>query len=207
MYVFFISAAVIAAMIIIILNITMLFEFSYGTGKYDTKIFIQLKYSLIKITLYPMKKDSKKSSKKSSEKNTKKDTKKKTDFSDFCQNITDIKNGYNILKEDIINVVDYLVKKGAIFKKIEFNAEFGLENACSTGIAYGIANAAVYGFLGFLHNTFTINEWNINLIPDFNSQHKDIYFLCIVKTRPKHIIKMFCSIIMMYMKYNKNLER
>ncbi|MCH5184652.1 MAG: DUF2953 domain-containing protein [Oscillospiraceae bacterium] len=197
---FLITAAVIVIVFAIILNIPVLLEISYGTGRHEGKNKIQLRYSAVKIQLHPAKDDpDKKKNKKKAEKDKKKE-KKKYSPEDISQTITNVRDVYNLLRRDIIRLVDYLAKKGVVFKNMELDAEIGTGDACSAGTVYGMINAFVYPILGFLHNTFTINRWRINLVPDFHVRRSDIYVLCILKTKLRYIIRMLWLIAVMCVK-------
>lgn len=204
---FVITMAVIIAVIALCLHIPLLFEFIYGAGKYENETSVYLHIWKIKIALYPKKKKSKKKKKKKQEEKKEKEKDENSGkLSGFRDKINKVHDGYNLLKDDIFKLLDYLVRKGAIFRKINLFAEFGFEDATSTGIGYGIINGIVYNVLGVLHRLFTINDWKIDLIPDFNNQKTDIRFECILKTHSAHIIKMIGSIIKMYFKYSNRKE-
>ena len=208
MLAFCVTLLVIVLFFTVILNIPLLLEVSYGMGGYAEKTAVVLHFSIINIRLYPARPDRKKKDKKKKKIKKNKTGKQKEKFkiADLPDKITAVKNGYDILRDDIKKFIAYLVKKRTSFRRIVFSADFGTGDACNTGILFGTVNAAVYGVLGFLHNTFTINNWEINIRPDFNSSHTDIFLLCILKTRPVHIIRMLFDLVKMYIKYNKSVK-
>jgi len=231
MQTFIITFIVIVAVFTALLNIPILLDINYDNTNEKVPVRIILSYLFFKIRLYPKPKKTKKKNKKikremcesgaekseenetgskniksNSEKNKAGNDKKEdktVSFKEFLDNIKTFCEVYKHIKKDLKDIFSYVSKKLIVFKDLRINMGFGFESADKTGIGYGIISGIVYNIMAVIHNSFLINHWTFNLVPDFNNKRFDINIVCILRTRLSYIIIIVWKTVKLYMKYKK----
>ncbi len=85
-------------------------------------------------------------------------------------------------------ILEYICGRVIRIKRLKLHIAYGNADPCVTGIAYGAVSAAVYNALGIIHHNTTINEWDIDLKPDFDNPCVFVSADCIIRTRFAYII-------------------
>lgn len=116
-------------------------------------------------------------------------------------------NLYKLLKDDVFDVLNYLMKKAVVFKEINIKTDFGCKDAASTGILTGTLNGVFYNIIAFFHNNFTLKDWEIEVNPDFENEKFDLFFDCIVRLKIVHIIVIAFKGIKILLKLRKELKK
>ena len=173
-----IAAAVITAAVLIILLIPVrIFAlFAYGhknAAKLDVKIgFVKLKI--------PKKVDGKKK--------TMPTDSEKTDKTGVLDKITTAHKIYSEFSEEILELIDYISRKSMVFENVKIDIEYSTGDAAATGILCGVINGAVWGALGIIDNRAGIENMDVKIVPDFNSEMLKIEASCIARLKNVHII-------------------
>lgn len=95
-----------------------------------------------------------------------------------------IKNLFKILK----NLSVYLLKRIYVVK-FYLEVKVSEEDSAQTAIKYGQACAILYPAMNFIFNNLKINDPNVKIYPDFNSEKTSVYFSTIFKIRLIYILK------------------
>ncbi len=107
-----------------------------------------------------------------------------------------IKQGKNS-NIDALEFIKYFIEKGNI-NKLYFRINIGFKEPSLLGIAVGIiwalVNSIFVYFLGF-YDVGKIKEKNINVIPIFNDDIFQLYFLCIINVNLVYIITAYIRIL------------
>ena len=131
------------------------------------------------------------------------------DVEDDVSFLKKIGNRLDVLKYvsgDIAKILSFIAKKVIKINKLIFSMNFGLEDPMSTGIATGVAGGVVYNLLALVHNIFTLDDCKVDIEPDFERTHIDIYSECILKIKVVHIISVIFKVLKMYVKIIKYKE-
>lgn len=99
-----------------------------------------------------------------------------------------VKDIYTSSKKDILSIVSYLKKKAVLLENIDFELDFGYQDAASTGMMTGIINGAAYNIVSILCNNLKVITWDIRITPDFENEKFDAKLCCIAKIKTAHII-------------------
>ncbi len=174
-------------------NLTVSFSYSHFESENKTELVI--KYLFIKKKIHTEKKEK--------AQNDKKD--EKNDLP--SKSLKDYYNLYKLLKDDVFKLLDYLMKKAAVFKEINIKTDFGCKDAAITGILTGTLNGIFYNIIAFFHNNFTLKTWEIEVNPDFENEKFNVYFDCIVKLKVAHIIIIGFKGLKILLKLRKELKK
>ncbi len=99
-----------------------------------------------------------------------------------------------------INAIDffiYFIDKGDI-RKLYLTINLGFKDASLLGIAVGITWAIVNSIFAYFLNSYDIdkiNEKEIQVIPKFNQDIFELFFLCIIKVNLVYIIIAYIRIL------------
>lgn len=107
------------------------------------------------------------------------------------------KTNNNKFKIDIIYYIQYFIDKGNI-KKIYFKINIGFSDPSILGISIGIFWTIINLLFGyFLRNNDIdkINYKDIQVIPMFNQDIFELFFLCIIKVNLVYIITAYIRIL------------
>lgn len=102
------------------------------------------------------------------------------------------------LSDELKSFVSYVSEKCIVVEHIKLSTEFGTGDAASCGILTGAVNALVYSLLAIIHHNTILKKHSIQISPDFSAEKFSVNFLCIVKTRPVHIISTGIKAIKLY---------
>lgn len=185
LYVLLIVAAVIA--LIIFIPVDVVFSVSYLEKKSDIRL--TLKYFPVRIKILPQDKkdgEEKKKPDKPKEKKEKKEKEKKP----LSKKIELARTVFDETKQDIVNLIHHLFMHTLMVKKFYITAKIGTGNPMFTGIAYGGANAFIYGLLAFIDHHTKLDKWNVELDTDFDSFVIDAKADLIVRTRIAYVISL-----------------
>lgn len=198
---FLLKSIIILLVILVILFLFVPFylvvEYDKDSITDDMKLFVS--YFGLRFNLKPKKKSEKKDDeelKDLEEKEKFSITKFKAEFDKYV----DIFNEY---KDEFTTIMDFLSNRAIYFKIIEYTLNFGFGDAMMTGIMTGSINAVVYNILSIIHNHCTLNEFKININPDFDNTKYETHFKCILKIKSVHIIFIAFRILRIYFKINK----
>ena len=146
---------------------------------------------------------------KSKNKKTKeKKPKEKKSISQIIEDVKYYKRLFKYFKKDISLILKYAKEKTVKFKKVSFDVGFAGKDAMQTGIYTGIVNGGVYNMLALLDNTVGVEDWSVNVTPDFYSDaFINAKIHCILNTKLAHIIVILIKILGIYLKYRKNREK
>ena len=115
---------------------------------------------------------------------------------------------FKYFKKDISLILKYAKEKTVKIKNVSFDVDFAGKDAMQTGIYTGVVNGGVYNMLALLERTVGVEDWSVNVTPDF---HSDAFVKakihCILNTKPAHIIVILIKILVIYLKYRKNREK
>ncbi len=162
-YIVLIIAAVIA--LIIFIPIDAAFSVSYAEKNAD--VCLTVKYFPIKLNILPakVKKDIKKDAEKDAEKEKKDIEKSKRPLS---QTIELAREVIDVTWDDIKKLIRDLFARTLAVKKFYVSAKIGTGDAMYTGIAYGAANAFIYGLLGFIENHTRLYDWRVDINANYD---------------------------------------
>ncbi len=106
------------------------------------------------------------------------------------------------LSDDIKDLAEFFSKRCIVVDNIKLRLEFGTGDAAQTGIATGVLNTAVYGFVGIVHQNVRLKKWTVDIIPEFQEEKFELEFLCIGTTRLLHIISIGIKGVKLYRKFS-----
>ena len=101
---------------------------------------------------------------------------------------------------DIFGFLKFLSRKAIIIKTMDLKIDFGYSDAAATGLMTGILNGSVYNILAVIFNYIKVYKWNVDIIPDFNSDKFDVTFCCISRIKTVHIIAVVIKAFKMFIK-------
>ncbi len=161
-YIVLIIAAVIA--LIIFIPIDAAFSVSYAEKNADVRLTV--KYFPIKLSILPakVKKDAEKAAD-DAEKEKKDIEKSKRPLSQTVELAREV---IDVTWDDIKKLIRDLFARTLAVKKFYVSAKIGTGDAMYTGIAYGAANAFIYGLLGFIDNHTRLDDWRVDIDADYN---------------------------------------
>ena len=113
---------------------------------------------------------------------------------------------FEILKDDIVEILRFCSDKMIRIKSIEFDFAFGLEDPMYTGLANGLIYGTVYNILGIIHNNTRLESCHVDIAPDFERVCHNLRFHCILHLKNVHIIVMVVKAAKMYGKIRKMAE-
>ncbi len=103
----------------------------------------------------------------------------------------------NNSKVDSIDFIKYFIDKGDI-RKLYLRINIGFKNASLLGIVVGIIWAIINAGFAYFLNSYDIDKINdkeIQVIPRFNQDVFEIFFLCIIKVNLVYIITAYIRIL------------
>lgn len=103
----------------------------------------------------------------------------------------------NNSKVDFIDFIKYFIDKGDI-KKLYLRINIGFKNPSLLGISIGIIWAIINAGFAYFLNSYDIDKINdkeIQVIPRFNQDVFEIFFLCIIKVNLVYIITAYIRIL------------
>ena len=134
--------------------------------------------------------------------------KKKKSISQIIEDVKYYKRLFKYFKRDISLILKYAKEKTVKIKKVSFDVGFAGKDAMQTGIYTGVVNGGVYNLLGILERTVGVEDWSVNVTPDFHSNaFINTKIHCILNTKLAHIIVILIKILAIYLKYRKNREK
>ena len=144
---------------------------------YDDAFGFTLKYGFIK--LYSSDKNSDNSNEKSNNFNNK-------------ESVHDlytkrIKGNLSLIKE-LIDKIFLRFTKHLVFKNISIKYEYGVGDAATTGVFYGVVSAATNIFLSYMDNKFKVKNITNTIIPDFNNKKNEFSCKFEFNIRAIHLI-------------------
>lgn len=113
------------------------------------------------------------------------------------ENVKKDNNKNNKLKIDLLYYIQYFIDKGDI-KKLYFRMNIGFEDPSILGISIGFIWSIINILFGyFLRNNDVdkIKDKEIQVIPLFDHNVFEIYFLCIIKVNLVYIITAYIRIL------------
>ena len=101
--------------------------------------------------------------------------------------------------------------KSIYAKNIAINVDFGMGDAASTGILTGALWAGIYNVISFVAGIIRICKPEVQVNPDFNSEHLSLSAECIISTRLANLMFAVVSIGISYLrlirKSNKKIKK
>ncbi len=154
---------------------------------------------LIKFLFY--KNDFSKKRKQKPSKKEKKPNEKKS-ISQIIEDVKYYKRLFNYFKRDISLILKYAKDKTVKIKKVSIDTAFAGKDPMQTGIYTGVVNATAYNMVAVVNNSVGIDEWSVNVAPDFNSSaFVDAKIHCILNTKLVHIIVILIKFLAIFLKY------
>lgn len=84
--------------------------------------------------------------------------------------------------------------------KYSFTVTYGEKDPAKTGIVYGIINAAVYGAVALVNNTFVVKEQNVNINSDFDNECFKCEINAEILFKPLTVLKNAILILIAFLK-------
>lgn len=141
-------------------------------------------------------------------KNKEKKPKEKKSISQIIEDVKYYKRLFKYFKKDISLILGYAKEKTVRIKNISFDVGFAGKDAMQTGIYTGVVNGGVYNTLAILENSVGVEDWSVNVEPDFHANaFVNAKIHCILNTKPAHIIVILIKILVIYLKYRRNREK
>lgn len=185
----------IIALFAVLISIPLYFEVRYIYDGKSNQTRVVFKYLFFKTVLLP-----KKSTRKKERKSDKTDNKDKKSFS--YDDFKAFHSGITANWDSICDILRILFKKSLHTKELSLYMDFGFDDPMMTGIATGMANAAVYNLLAVIERCSNLHERTISLNPDFD---KPVFYInahCIIKIKSVHIIVIAVKILRLFFKIN-----
>lgn len=184
---------VILAIITVLLFVPITFEYAFS---YDGN----MKSSFILRFLFYRNDFSKKRKQKPQKKEKKPKEKKK--ISQIIEEVKYYKRLFVYFKRDLFLILEYAKRKMVKISKLSFDISFAGKDPMRTGIYTGIVNGAAYNTVSVIENSVGVENWSVNVAPDFNSSaFVDAKFHCILNTKLVHIIVILIKFLVIYLKY------
>lgn len=174
---------VFSALILVLLFVPVRIKVSYSYDEARGKTSAMLEYLWFKYNLFGGKEKSKKEKKPKEKKE-----KEKFSFEKQKAKLEKYIGIFKSIKADLGKILDYLTKRATVFENISVEVEFGFENAMHTGIFTGLLNGFVYSVLGFIHNKAVLENMDVNIQPLFEKPCFKASGVCILRSKPVHII-------------------
>ena len=189
---------IVLALIALLLFVPITFEYTlFYDGNFKSKFLIRFlfyKNDLSKKTV----------------KEKKKPKKEKKKISEIIEDVKYYKKLYGVVKSDIANILKFAKEKAIKIKRVGIDISFAGKDAMQTGIYTGVLNGAVYNAVSVVQNSVGMEEWSVNIEPDF---HKDAFvdtkIHCILNTKIAHIIVVLIKFLRIYKKHKlmrKNIK-
>ncbi len=96
-------------------------------------------------------------------------------FNKFNFEIQKIRMLLKVIK-DIFLILEKHIRSKLTVSSIKFKIIHGSGDAAETAIRTGILYTAVYNFLGFIVNRYTVKSFDVSVEPDFDKTHTKIAF-------------------------------
>lgn len=161
---------------------------------------VSLKIKIASYTFEPAKKKTSKSPK-SSEISDREDSKNQRSSG---ERITSALKIFGDFSEDIKAFVGYAAEHAARFESIRFHLAYSTGDAALTGILCGAVNAALYSLLGIIHSRTTLQNADINILPQFSDAALTLDSECILRIKNAHIIVIAIKLLRLIKKIRKN---
>lgn len=190
--------AILIALLLVLLLIPIRLEVDYKKDAVTNKVRVDLKYICFKFRLFE---DKDKNDKPPKEKKQKE--KEPFSFEREKERIEGYIKTFESIKDDAGRILDYAASRAAVFDNVEFEAEFGFEDAMHTGIFTGILNGFVYSVLGFIHQRSNLKKMNVNIQPVFGNICFNLHTRCILHLKNVHIIVVAVNVLRILRKIKK----
>ena len=194
-----IAAAVVALIVVIVLFVPVRLQFKYKKDALQNQTELYLKYMWFRMKIIPRDRAARK-------KKAQGAPKKDAEFSidSFKNKFVRYKKIFDFSKDDIALIFKYAGEKAVVLELIDFNLEYGFEDAAYTGMLMGGICGIVYGFLALIDTHLTLQEKHVDIRPDFHNKCFQVSFQCIARLKNVHIMVILYKIIKIYFK-TKNL--
>ena len=160
-----------------------------------------MKSSFVLRYLFYQKSFSKKKIKSKTVKKEKKPKPKKS-ISQIIDEVKYYKRVIVYFKRDIFLILKYVKDKTIKIKNLSFDIKFAGKDPMQTGIYTGVVNGAVYNAVAIVDNTAGVDEWSVNVSPDFYAPaFINAKVHCILNTKLVHIIVILIKLLAMFIKY------
>ena len=179
-------------------------EINYKKSSLENAGEIYVKYLFFKKKLFPREKKKETAEKATEEKSD--TTAEKKDFDYYKSVLDSTARIFNLLKNDIVKLLDYITSKAVVIKNISFDFTFGLDEPMYTGILTGIVYGVVYNILGTVDAHTNLKKHCVNIKPDFDNICHSIQFDCILRLKNVHIIFILIKGIKLYKKLKKEMK-
>lgn len=195
---FIIISVIIVLIICLFLFVPFQLHILYQKDVVINKMDVKIKYLFFTFHLVPNKQ------KKNKTLSEKEEQKKSTlSFDDVKQILKQFEKNFNLIKEDIIDILHFLMRHAVVIQTIRVHLNIGLDNAMTTAMSVGTANALIYNILALIHQYSNIQNWDVNIIPDFDQKHFDVETECILKIKNVHIMIIAIKGLKLYFKLKK----
>ena len=181
----------------VLMFIPSLLSISFVWNENERKLKVEFKYLFFKIVLTPRKKKVKKTKEKTND--------KKYTLDDVRKFYKTSKEIYSLIKEDVFKILEYAKDHAVKISRIDLDAQFDIEDSMKTGIVTGVINGTVYNAIGVLDNLFSVDDFNVKILPLFNNTNFfDIKAYGIVNIKNVHIMVIIFKILKVFLKIKKN---
>lgn len=192
----YIIIAVIAVIVaLVFINIDVYFDIAYNSGVNRGRIYI--KYGFIRFNILSQRSKHEKKKEKEQEESTK-ESKKDTEYI-----IKFAKAVYREEKEDILKILEKLLKKAIRIKELNISSEFGTGDPMYTGIATGMVNAVVYSGISYIDRNMKIDSWNVSLTPNFDNDVIKAGIFTKIRTNIFNLISIIWKAVFLILKIEK----
>lgn len=192
-YILLTLLAVILILSFVKINVTA--DFAYKSENNE----LYIKFLFIKVKLYPRVKEEKASDGEG--------TKEASEKEDVLGKISGFKKLYAVLKKDIFKLLNYTFEKALAISELNISAKIGTGEPMYTGIVYGAANAAVFGFLGAADRKMKIKKQHTDIKADFDNAVLSAGIYAVVYTRAVHLYYLAARALIMYIKLKHILDK
>lgn len=193
LYIIIAVIAVIAAFVFI--NIDVYFDIAYNSGVNRGRIYI--KYGFIRFNILPQRSKHEKKQEEEQEELTKESKKDTEHIIKFAKAV------YREEKEDILKILEKLLKKAIRIKELNISSEFGTGDPMYTGIATGMVNAAVYSGISYIDRNMKIDSWNVSLTPNFDDAVIKAGIFTKIRTNIFNLISIIWKAVFLILKIEK----
>lgn len=167
------------------------------------KILIDLRYGIIRIPIFPLKRKTKKPVKEKSvqEKKTKEGKKKASKFAIDIKKIE-----YGEVIDMVLTLLDEL--SGTLrFSDIKIKIIVGTTDAATTGLLYGEIFAAIGMLIPVLENTFDMKDYQIVVDTDFDADHTEWAFRVFASVRSIKMVIVLLKHAKEYYRFYKKIKK
>lgn len=162
--------------LILILILAMFLSIHFGII-YSDKLEIIVRFLNFEFRLNNKNKNSKKEKKKESPKKDESKINERLDLNFFLKLIKS-------LKDILLEFIGFLK-----FEKLNFRLKIGSDDKMQTALSYGQACIILYPIFSFINSLKPINNYDIKVLPDFESQKISLNMNIQIKIKVFHLLK------------------